>query len=105
MQRFGHRNTVIILYVVTALFGFTAYIYLINKATGFLVLFIIALVVELFYRVFRDDIQAVSPVAVDSKYHSEACQKAVSEIQRKVRIRNRKNSKSNAVEILGIQMK
>lgn len=48
MQRFGHRNTVIILYVVTALFGFTAYIYLINKATGFLVLFIIALVVELF---------------------------------------------------------
>ena len=48
MQRFGHRNTVIILYVVTALFGFTAYIYLVNKATGFLVLFLIALVVELF---------------------------------------------------------
>lgn len=48
MHRFGHRNTVIILYVVTALFGFTAYIYLVNRATGFIVLFLIALTVELF---------------------------------------------------------
>ena len=48
MQRFGHRNTVLILYIVTALFGFTAYLYLVNKGTGFLVLFIIAIVVELF---------------------------------------------------------
>lgn len=48
MQRFGHRNTVIILYIVTALFGFTAYIYLVNKTTGFAVLFLIALIVELF---------------------------------------------------------
>lgn len=48
MHRFGHRNTVIILYILTALFGFTAYIYLVNRATGFLVLFLIALIVELF---------------------------------------------------------
>lgn len=48
MQRFGHRNTVIILYVVTTLFGFTAYIYLVNRMTGLLVLFIIAIIVELF---------------------------------------------------------
>lgn len=48
MQRFGHRNTVIILYIVTALFGFTAYIYLVNKTTGFIVLFLIAFVVEIF---------------------------------------------------------
>ncbi len=47
-QRFGHRNTVIILYIVTALFGFTAYIYIVNKTAGFIVLFIIALIVELF---------------------------------------------------------
>lgn len=48
MQRFGHRNTVIILYIVTALFGFTAYIYLVNRTTGFAVLFLIFLIVDLF---------------------------------------------------------
>ena len=48
MSKFGQRNTVIILYVVTALFGFTAYIYLVNKTAGFIVLFIIAFIVELF---------------------------------------------------------
>lgn len=48
MQRFGHRNTVLILYVVTAMFGMTAYIYLVNKFTGLIVLFIIAMIVELF---------------------------------------------------------
>lgn len=48
MQRFGQRNTVLILYVVTALFGFTAYIYLINKTAGFIALFIIAVFVEIF---------------------------------------------------------
>lgn len=51
MQRFGHRNTVLILYIVTALFGFTAYLYLINKTTGMMVLFAIAIVVELFIEV------------------------------------------------------
>lgn len=48
MQRFGHRNTVILLYIATALFGFTAYAYLINKTTGFIALFIIAFIMELF---------------------------------------------------------
>lgn len=48
MQRFGHRNTVLLLYIVTAMFGFTAYAYLINKTTGFIALFTIALIVELF---------------------------------------------------------
>lgn len=48
MQRFGHRNTVILLYIVTAMFGFTAYAYLINKTTGFIALFVIAIIVELF---------------------------------------------------------
>lgn len=48
MHRFGHRNTVIILYIVTALFGFTAYIYLVNKTTGLSVLFFIVLIVEIF---------------------------------------------------------
>ena len=48
MQRFGQRNTVIILYIVTALFGLTAYIYIVNKTAGFIVLFIIAFIVEVF---------------------------------------------------------
>ncbi|MDE6475263.1 MAG: undecaprenyl/decaprenyl-phosphate alpha-N-acetylglucosaminyl 1-phosphate transferase, partial [Erysipelotrichaceae bacterium] len=39
MRRFGHRNTVLILYAVTALFGVTAYIYIINKNIGIFVLF------------------------------------------------------------------
>lgn len=51
MQRFGHRNTVIILYIVTALFGFTAYIYLVNKTTGLFVLSLIVLVVEIFIEI------------------------------------------------------
>lgn len=51
MRKFGHRNTVLILYVVTALFGFTAYMYLINKNTGFFLLFIIAIIVEMFIEI------------------------------------------------------
>lgn len=51
MRKFGHRNTVLILYVVTALFGFTAYMYLINKNTGFILLFIIAIIVEMFIEI------------------------------------------------------
>ncbi len=51
MRKFGHRNTVLILYIVTALFGFTAYMYLINKNTGFILLFVIAICVELFIEV------------------------------------------------------
>lgn len=48
MRRFGHRNTVLLLYAVTALFGVTAYIYIINKVLGLIVLFIIAFGVEIF---------------------------------------------------------
>ncbi|MGX8833239.1 MraY family glycosyltransferase [Amedibacillus sp. YH-ame6] len=48
MDRFGHRNSVILLYIVNAMFGFTAYAYMINKMTGFVALFVIALIMELF---------------------------------------------------------
>lgn len=48
MRRFGHRNTVLILYALTALFGVTAYVYIINKIAGFVTLTIIAVVVEIF---------------------------------------------------------
>lgn len=48
MKRFGHRNTVLILYIVTALFGMTAYVYIVNKDIGMLTLFIMAIAVELF---------------------------------------------------------
>lgn len=48
MQRFGHRKTVILLYVMTALLGFTAYTYLINKTSGYIALFALALTIELF---------------------------------------------------------
>lgn len=34
MRRFGHRNTVLILYLVTALSGIVAYVYILNKAVG-----------------------------------------------------------------------
>lgn len=51
MQRFGHRNTVLILYVVTALFGFTAFIYIVNKTAGLIVLFVMAIIVELFLEI------------------------------------------------------
>ncbi len=60
MQKFGQRNTVIILYIVTALFGFTAYIYLINKTAGFIVLSIFVLIVELFIE---------GSHMISSKYH------------------------------------
>ncbi|MEG0981135.1 MAG: MraY family glycosyltransferase [Erysipelotrichaceae bacterium] len=48
MRRFGHRNTVLILYGVTALFGVTAYVYIINKLAGLITLFIICIVIEIF---------------------------------------------------------
>ncbi|MEE0831537.1 MAG: MraY family glycosyltransferase [Longicatena sp.] len=51
MQRFGHRNTVLILYVVTALFGFTAFVYIVNKVAGLIALFIMAIIVELFLEI------------------------------------------------------
>ena len=51
MRRFGHRNTVLILYAVTAAFGITAYIYIINKAIGLFVLCFIAVCVDIFIEV------------------------------------------------------
>lgn len=51
MRRFGHRNTVLILYAVTAAFGITAYIYIINKTIGIIVLCLIAICVEIFIEV------------------------------------------------------
>ena len=48
MRRFGHRNTVLILYAVTASFGVAAYLYILNRALGLLCLFIMAIVVEVF---------------------------------------------------------
>lgn len=51
MRRFGHRNTVLILYTVTALFGMTAYVYIVNKALGLLALVLLAICVELFLEI------------------------------------------------------
>ncbi|MBP3853544.1 MAG: undecaprenyl/decaprenyl-phosphate alpha-N-acetylglucosaminyl 1-phosphate transferase [Erysipelotrichaceae bacterium] len=48
MQQFGHRNTVIIMCGLTALFGLSAYAYLINTTIGFLVMTLILIGVELF---------------------------------------------------------
>ena len=48
MNKFGHKNTVIIMCIVTALFGLTAYIYMINKGIGLISLFVIMLAVDLF---------------------------------------------------------
>lgn len=48
MRRFGHRNTVLILYMVTASFGIVAYVYILNQKIGLICLFGMALVVELF---------------------------------------------------------
>lgn len=51
MRRFGHRNTVLILYAVTALFGVTAYVYIVNKAFGIAALVIMAIGVEMFLEI------------------------------------------------------
>lgn len=48
MKQFGHRNTVVIMCGVTALFGLSAFAYLINRDIGFLVMLIILFGVELF---------------------------------------------------------
>lgn len=51
MRRFGHRNTVLILYAVTALFGITAYTYIVNKAIGIITLVLMAIGVEMFLEI------------------------------------------------------
>lgn len=51
MRRFGHRNTVLILYAVTGLFGLTAYLYIVNKTIGLIALVVMAICVELFLEI------------------------------------------------------
>jgi len=51
MRRFGHRNTVLILYAVTGLFGMSAYLYIVNKAIGLISLVMMAICVELFLEI------------------------------------------------------
>lgn len=51
MRRFGHRNTVLILYAVTALFGITGYVYIVNKTIGLICLVVMAIGVELFLEI------------------------------------------------------
>lgn len=48
MKQFGHGNTVIIMCGITALFGLSAYAYLINSRIGFTVMVLILLGVEIF---------------------------------------------------------
>ena len=48
MAQFGHQNTVIIMFGLTALFGLCAYVYLFNTMIGFAVMLALLLVVELF---------------------------------------------------------
>jgi UDP-GlcNAc:undecaprenyl-phosphate GlcNAc-1-phosphate transferase len=48
MRQFGHRNTVIIMCGLTALFGLSAFAYMINRNIGFFVMVAILLAVEIF---------------------------------------------------------
>lgn len=51
MRRFGHRNTVLILYAVTALFGAVSYVYIINTTIGLIMLAVLLITFELFIEV------------------------------------------------------
>lgn len=48
MKQFGHGKTVIIMCGITSLFGLSAFIYMINKVIGFIVIFSLLLGIELF---------------------------------------------------------
>lgn len=48
MRKFGHKNTVLILYAVTLCSGIVAYIYILNDKIGLLLLFIELVVCEIF---------------------------------------------------------
>lgn len=48
MKQFGHRNTVVIMCGLTALFGLSAFVYMINRNIGFLTMLVILMGVELF---------------------------------------------------------
>lgn len=46
--KFGHRNTVLFIYFFTVLLSLNAYVYILNKKIGLVMLFVIGLSVELF---------------------------------------------------------
>lgn len=48
MNRFGHRNTVFIIYGITICFGISAYTYIFNKTVGLVVILILLIAMELF---------------------------------------------------------
>lgn len=48
MQRFGHRNSVFIIYLITIAFGISAYLYIINKTLGLLLVCILFIAIEIF---------------------------------------------------------
>lgn len=48
MQRLGHGNTVLVMWTITAAFGFCAFLYMINKIVGLAAMFVIIWGVELF---------------------------------------------------------
>lgn len=48
MARFGHRNTVFIIYAITIGFGVGAYLYIINKTIGLLIIVIMFIGMEIF---------------------------------------------------------
>ena len=48
MKQFGHGKTVIIMCGITSLFGLSAFIYMINKVIGFIVILSLLLGIELF---------------------------------------------------------
>ena len=47
-QRFGHRNTVLIIYMITIGFGVGAYVYIVNKIIGLLIIAVIFVALEIF---------------------------------------------------------
>jgi UDP-GlcNAc:undecaprenyl-phosphate GlcNAc-1-phosphate transferase len=48
MNHYGHPNTVLIMCGLTALFGLSAYVYLLNRNLGFLAMLVILMAVEIF---------------------------------------------------------
>ena len=48
MRRFGHRNTVLIIYAITFAFGISAYIYIMNKTIGLILVALLFFALELF---------------------------------------------------------
>lgn len=51
MRRFGHGATVMIMCGITAIFGFSAFIYLVDKEAGLLIMLVMFIVIELFIEI------------------------------------------------------